>query len=518
MYVKQVVSRVICGFLPVFVLLLVAITPVVSAKAAYDDIRENAWYSEAVTYVTEKGYFSGTGNGKFQPNITINRAMFLTALANGTGNYKKADYDSAGFLGDNIPLLSPLPYDDVDPFQWYAAPVRWATRAEIASGKGNGHFEPLAAVTREEAVTLLYRYAEKTGNDITHTGGASTLSRFTDGGTVSQWARNAMEWAVEKGIIHGFPDGRIAPKSGMTRAEAATILWAAKDVLRKNEVRYPMTSAADRLGITADNYPKVDGAKLTQSLANELYYAMHGVVDPQGFRHSRTIPAYEKLAAGEVDLILVPDVTDDVLDPVRKAGVSVDAYEIAREGMVFLTPESNSTNGITIEQARAIYARNAITNWSQMGGPDKELIPLCGDAATNDVQFQLERLVLNGASIAKAIRDEHTQSSISELYQQTAFYSTGATGEASTDAYALGYGYYTAPGWMDSYHLKMLPMDSVAATKDSIADRSYPLTYSYYAVVRSDLPANHPARRLAKWLQTAEGKKVVEAANMIAPK
>ena len=141
-----------------------------------------------MTYVVNKGLFNGVADKSFAPQQNMTRAMLVTVLARLDGQ------DTNG--GAN----------------WYSKGADWAKAKGISDGTLLDQ-----SVTREQLVTMLYRYAKagKTGGD---------LSKFTDAASVTDWAQEAMTWAVSKGILTGKDGARLDPQGTATRAEVATIL------------------------------------------------------------------------------------------------------------------------------------------------------------------------------------------------------------------------------------------------------------------------------------------------------
>ena len=116
--------------------------------APYSDLDANEWYADGVRYVLEHGIMSGYGDGKFGPNDTTSRAMIAQILYNMEG---KPAYSG---MSD---------FTDVNANDWYAAAIRWASAEGIVGGYGNGKFGPNDELTREQLVTILYRYAKYKG-------------------------------------------------------------------------------------------------------------------------------------------------------------------------------------------------------------------------------------------------------------------------------------------------------------------------------------------------------------------
>ena len=115
------------------------------------------------------------------------------------------------------------PFDDVAAGQWYTAAVVWANGNGIVNGYGNGTFGPTDDITREQFAAILHRYAQFKGYDVSAGEDTNVLS-YDDAGEISDWAMEAIQWAVGAGLIQGRTKSTIAPAGNATRAEAANIL------------------------------------------------------------------------------------------------------------------------------------------------------------------------------------------------------------------------------------------------------------------------------------------------------
>ena len=121
------------------------------------------------------------------------------------------------------------PYSDVPAGSYYEKAVIWAMQKGVANGMGGGKFEPDTRVTRQQAVTMLYRYAVKIAG--IRTDERAELGRFTDSAKINAYAITAMRWAVGSGLMKGYPDNTLQPNGTLTRAEAATLLvWLAAKI------------------------------------------------------------------------------------------------------------------------------------------------------------------------------------------------------------------------------------------------------------------------------------------------
>jgi len=171
----------------------------------FKDVHSGHSYYDAVKFVVSEGLFNGTSATTFEPNTTMNRAMFVTVL----GRLDKAD----------VSKYTEPSFSDVKAGEWYTSYVEWAAANGIVNGIGGGKYGVTGEITVEQACTVLYRYAdgktaaEKSGKNVTD---------FTDGDSVSSWATTAVEWAVENGIYEGIGDA-LSPTSAASRWLVATM-------------------------------------------------------------------------------------------------------------------------------------------------------------------------------------------------------------------------------------------------------------------------------------------------------
>ena len=172
----------------------------------FTDVKEGDWFHDAVRYVYDNGLMDGVGDGHFAPNTTTNRAMVVTILYRLAG-----EPDVSGDVG----------FTDVAPGLWYTNAVAWAAEKGIVNGISETEFAPSGDLTREQLATILYRYAQDQGYDVS---AQADLSGFPDAGDIQSYATQALSWAVAEGLLQGFEDDSLQPQSTATRAQIATIL------------------------------------------------------------------------------------------------------------------------------------------------------------------------------------------------------------------------------------------------------------------------------------------------------
>lgn len=179
--------------------------------AYYDDVNEDAWYHPAVDFVTEQGIMQGIAEKTFAPEMELTRAQFAQILYNMEG---KPEYETDKTFDD---VQEKEDGEDV----WYYDAVMWAASTGIVKGYEDGCYYPDEDITRQEMVTMLYRYAEYKNTltgDITE-----DLEAFPDSDDDSVWDKEAFAWAVQHGIVNG-KDGKLAAGDPARRCEIAKII------------------------------------------------------------------------------------------------------------------------------------------------------------------------------------------------------------------------------------------------------------------------------------------------------
>ena len=173
--------------------------PNAGATLPFTDVSANSWYYSGVKFAYEKGLMNGTGNGTFSPNADTTRGMIVTMLARLEG------VSTAGT-------------------PWYAAGQKWAMDNGISDGTNM-----TGAITREQLAAILFRYAKQKGYDVSK---SVELNGFVDAAQVSNYATEAMRWAVANGLIQGSAN-KLSPKATASRAQVATILMRFMELYAK---------------------------------------------------------------------------------------------------------------------------------------------------------------------------------------------------------------------------------------------------------------------------------------------
>ena len=170
-------------------------------KNPYQDVTDSSSYYEAVRYVTEKGLMNGTSASTFSPDAAMTRAMMVTILW-------RMEKEPAALKSNFTDLTA----------DWYRTAVDWAAETGVVNGVGNGKFAPNATLSLEQLITILYRYAENKGYNVSK---SASLDSFTDGSAVSAYAKPAMQWAVGMNFLSG---NTLTPGAPASRAQIAQVL------------------------------------------------------------------------------------------------------------------------------------------------------------------------------------------------------------------------------------------------------------------------------------------------------
>ncbi len=164
------------------------VVDVPETEPGFSDVPEDFWARQEISWALEQGYMKGTGEGIFTPGGSISRQQIWMILARMEG---------------------------VDPSDMEAAKA-WAMAAGISDGSAPG-----AAVTRQQLAVLLYRFAQRQGAVLSVD---TDLNGFSDGAAVAPYAREAMAWAIDAGVLQGTAAGSLLPEGTASRAQTAVLL------------------------------------------------------------------------------------------------------------------------------------------------------------------------------------------------------------------------------------------------------------------------------------------------------
>lgn len=262
------------------------------------------------------------------------------------------------------------------------------------------------------------------------------------------------------------------------------------------------TASAQGFVFTRENLPRLDGSTSTAPLAEAVCSVLLGesreeVADLIHF--SKTTSAYYNLLGGGADLLIIGEANEEIMAEKERLGFAWEQAPFATDAFVFVVNEDNPVNSITVEQARAIYT-GAITNWSELGGEDRAILPFQRNAEAGS-QTLMEKLVMQGVPMMKPPVG-YVAASMGSLMEAVKSYD-GSPG-------AIGYSvYYYAEEMRMAQGLKLLALEGVAPNPASIRAEEYPLVNPKYVVIPADAAEDSPNRILFNWLLGEEGQRLV---------
>ena len=183
--------------------------PHIPVSQRFVDVPAGAWFEESVQFAVDNGLFYGTSDATFSPNSNMTRGMLATVL------YRLAK--EPGASADDL-------FNDVADGMYYTEAIAWAAENEVVTGYGNGLFGPDDPITREQLAVMLYRYAGRPAVP-------NLILPFSDANKASAYAKDALCWAVDTGILNGKGNGILDPTGKATRAEVAAMLMRYCDTL-----------------------------------------------------------------------------------------------------------------------------------------------------------------------------------------------------------------------------------------------------------------------------------------------
>lgn len=246
-------------------------------------------------------------------------------------------------------------------------------------------------------------------------------------------------------------------------------------------------------------FPVLDGSTsmkplaigLIQVLLNYHYENAEKKVDMH-----RTTASFNYLISGESDLLLVAQPNQSAFDAMVEADFEYEMEEIAVEGLVFMVNSTNPVDSLTIEQLQDIYS-GKITNWSEVGGNDMPIAAFQRNESSGSQVMMVETVM--GDIPMMEVESEMVPTEMGELIEAVRGYDNSAN--------AIGYTvYYYANDMKMADGLKIIKVEGVEATPETLASGEYPLRSAYYAVMASRENASEPTVILYDWLVCEEGK------------
>ena len=266
----------------------------------------------------------------------------------------------------------------------------------------------------------------------------------------------------------------------------------------------PVAEVTPTLG--KEYYPTVDGSTATMPLMAKIYSEVCGVPLEEAekmVKVTQTTNAWRRILVREDEnlLLLVYEASSGLKewDRYSAAFEELEIYPIGRDALVFLVNNKNRVSNLSKQQLRNIYTGKT-TNWSRVGGTSGPIAAYQRNVTSGSHTLFLE-LLMQGAEPIES-PTQWTYGEMGGMIEAVASYD-GAGG-------AIGYSvYYYAKEMYANPDLKMLAVDGVMPSYETIADGSYPLTNDFYVVIRKDEPEDSPARLLMNWILSDAGRQAL---------
>lgn len=263
----------------------------------------------------------------------------------------------------------------------------------------------------------------------------------------------------------------------------------------------PQSEIVDIVGtMTVDTYPVVDGSTATLPLSEAVFMAATGEgaeVAAKEVVHTKTTNSYNRLYNGEADLLIVYEPAESIVERMKTEPLCIKP--IGLDALVFLANAANPLQSLTTKQLVDIYS-GKITNWKDVGGMDKELLAFQRPAGSGS-QTLMQKLVM-GDKVMTDGANVFRYSTMSDILEGMLSYNN----EDNTLGYSV---FYYANNMYFEKDLKLMGVDGVLPSTQTIYDGSYKLTNAFYAVVRTDEPADSNARKIFDWLTGEAGQQLV---------
>ena len=253
---------------------------------------------------------------------------------------------------------------------------------------------------------------------------------------------------------------------------------------------------------TEATFPRIDGSTATIPLSEGLFTELLGM-DEETARgsvvHNRTHWAYENLINGDCDVIFVTPPSEEEMQMLLDADKEYEIVRVVKDALVFLVNSQNDIQSISSQDIFGIYT-GAITNWKQVGGHDALILPYQRQANSGS-QTMMYNLAVPQDKIMTPLSDQ-VVNDMEGLIASVAQYDAAAS--------AIGYSvYYYASEMYVNAGSKLIAINGVEPSDETIADGSYPYIDGYYAIFSKDTKSDSPTRRLVDWILSAEGQRLM---------
>lgn len=264
----------------------------------------------------------------------------------------------------------------------------------------------------------------------------------------------------------------------------------------------PAEPQPEQFVFTRENFPRLNGSTSTVPLGQAIASVLLGesredVADLIQF--SKTTQSYRELMWGFADLLIAAEPAEVIWQEKEEAGFEWEMEPFAVDALVFIVNADNPVDSLTTEQVRKIYT-GEITNWSQVGGDDLDIVPFQRNAEAGS-QTAMMKLVMKDLPMMEAPAD-YVRGEMGDLIEAVAAFDGSAN--------AIGYTvYYYANDMKMAEGLKILAIDGVDPDPDTIRSGQYPFLNNYYVLTAAGSADDAPAKILYDWILSEEGQTLV---------
>ena len=264
---------------------------------------------------------------------------------------------------------------------------------------------------------------------------------------------------------------------------------------------------------TPEDFPKLDGSTACIPLMAQMMADTTGIdleAAQSAVSVSTTAYAWESFGLypdeeSTARMLVVYEAPDSVKEELEEANVQLEQKAIGMDALVFIVNEDNPVTNLTQQQLKDIYA-GKITNWKEVGGKDLDIVAFQRRADSGSQTLFKKLLIQDGELMDPPT--ELAPTAMGELVDSLAAYNNTANAIGFSVYYYIDQ-MYSQPG------LRLLSVDGVMPSNDTLADGSYPLCNDFYAVIHPDAAADSPERRLYNWLDTDAGLQCIRKAGYV---
>lgn len=292
-----------------------------------------------------------------------------------------------------------------------------------------------------------------------------------------------------------------APERNTTQTQAALVSVAAEETTLQNAFTF-----------TLENYPRMGGSLANLPLGEAVTATVLGIKRDEAnelitFAGSTT-DNYKAIIDGDFDILLAYEPSEEAKKYIADSGTELEMTPIGTDALVFICSKDNQVDSLTLDQIKKIYS-GKITNWNEVGGKNADILPYQRNRDSGS-QTLFDKLINLGDALMSPPRDLMIDSMIGLLE---------AVAQYDGCENALGYTVYYYLTNMEDDKLdssKILALDGVQPSNETIGSGEYGLTNDFYVVIRKDAAEDSPERILYNWICSAQGRELVEKENYVA--